>query len=315
MGDPAGVGPSVTANAWSERTQRGLTPFVYIGASRAIAAHYPGLPVQEVSSPDEASKVFSHALPVLPCPLKANVTPGNPDRHNTGAVIHSLDLAVKEALAGNVSAIVTSPVHKSSLLEAGFSHPGHTGYLGARTKATPVMMLANDELKVVPITTHIALKNVSKSLTKKKIIETAKIVAKDLTTRFGIPNPRMAFTGLNPHAGEEGALGSEEIKTIIPALKALEDMGYQVAGPYPADTAFTPEMRRRFDVFLAMTHDQALIPIKTLDFRTAVNVTLGLPIIRTSPAHGTAFNVLQDGRTPDPESFIQALLLAQRLAE
>ena len=313
MGDPAGIGPLTSIQAWRARRERSLPPFVFIGAPAALRAHDPEVPVEEISDFNHACEIFNKALPVSPFPLKATVVPGHPDSHNTGAVIHALDLAVKEARARNVSAIVTNPVHKASLLEAGFSHPGHTGYLGAVTGSKPVMMLANSELRVVPVTGHIPLKDVPKSLTRKHLVEVAEIVIRELKERFGIANPRIALTGLNPHAGEGGALGLEEINTIIPALKELYDLGHQVARPYPADTAFTPAMRGAYDAFLAMTHDQALIPIKTLDFRSSVNITLGLSFVRTSPAHGTAFNLLKEGRSPDPESLIQALLMATRL--
>ncbi|MEE8258270.1 MAG: 4-hydroxythreonine-4-phosphate dehydrogenase PdxA, partial [Sphingomonadales bacterium] len=250
-----------------------------------------------------------------PIALKSPAVAGTPDVRNAASIIKSIEMAVRAVEKGQASAVVTCPIHKKSLLDAGFNHAGHTAFLGELTGATPVMMLATEDFRVVPVTTHVPLKNVSKLLTKKLIITTAKIVAKDLTERFGIAKPRLAFTGLNPHAGEEGALGSEETRTIIPAIKELQAMGYHAQGPFPADTAFTPAMRMKFDVFFAMTHDQALIPVKTLDYRKAVNITLGLPIIRTSPAHGTAFDLVREGRTPDPESFIQALVWAKRLAQ
>jgi 4-hydroxythreonine-4-phosphate dehydrogenase len=313
MGDPAGVGPPASIQAWRARRERSLPSFVFIGAPAALRAHDPDVPIEEISDFNRVSEIFYKALPVFSFPLKAKVIPGHPDNHNTGAVIHALDLAVKEARAGNVSAIVTNPVHKASLLEAGFSHPGHTGYLGAVTGTTAVMMLVNPELRVVPVTGHIPLRDAPKSLTRKHLVEVAEIVIGELKERFGIANPRIALTGLNPHAGEGGTLGKEEIKIIIPAIRELQDMGYQAFGPYPADSAFTPAMRMKFDVFFAMTHDQALIPIKTLDFRSSVNITLGLPFVRTSPAHGTAFNIMREGRSPDPESLIQALLMAARL--
>ena len=281
MGDPAGVGPLLYDMALEARADRALPAFELIADWSLIKAH---------------------------------VVPGTPNPKNSKAILSSIQAAVKAAIAGKAAAVVTCPIHKKSLLDAGFKHAGHTAYLGELTGATAVMMLATEDLKVVPITAHVPLKNVSKLLTKKLIITTAKIVAKDLVERFGIANPRMAFTGLNPHAGEEGALGDEEIKTIIPAVKELQDMGYQAEGPFPADTAFTQTMRMKFDVFFAMTHDQALIPVKTLDYRKAVNITMGLPIVRTSPAHGTAFDLINAGGTPDPESFIQALLWADRLA-
>jgi len=314
MGDPAGVGPLTAAQAWRLRKARGLPAFVFIGSVEALKAHDPDLPVTEITDFGAAVSVFDKSLPVFSFPLKRKPTPGYPDSHNSGAVIHALDLAVKEAIAGNVSAIVTNPVHKASLLDTGFSHPGHTGYLGAATKTTPVMMLSNPQLSVVPVTGHIALKDASRALTRKGLVETAKIVARDLKVRFGIATPRLAATGFNPHAGEEGKLGKEEIRTIIPALEELRAGGIDIDGPLPADTAFTEANRMRYDAILAMTHDQALIPVKALDFRRTVNITLGLPFVRTSPAHGTAFDLLKEGRSPDPESLIQALLMAQRLS-
>lgn len=317
MGDPAGVGPLLVIAAWELRKKREIPSFRFFGAPEVFKAHGLEIPISIAYSQsailDGGGDSFD-SLPTYPITLKGRTVPGIPDKRNAGPIIKSIETAVRAAENGQASAIVTCPIHKKTLIDAGFKYAGHTDFLGELTGATPVMMLANDQLKVVPITTHIALKNVSKSLTKKKIIKTIKIVAKDLASRFGIANPRIAVTGLNPHAGEGGALGSEEIKTIIPAIKALTEMGYQVAGPFPADTAFTPAMRMKYDVFFAMTHDQALIPIKTLDYRKAVNITLGLPIVRTSPAHGTAFDLIREGRTPDPESFIQALLWAERLA-
>ena len=315
MGDPAGVGPITTIQAWHARSERVLPPFVYFGGPEALKAHDPDIPLKEITDLSQATKVFDQALPVFPCPLKAPVVPGHPDAKNARGVIKALDLATMATRAGKASALVTNPVHKASLLAAGFSHPGHTGYLGAVCGKTPVMMLANSDMRVVPATDHIPLKDVPKAITKKHLIEITEIVCHDLKEQFGIANPRMAFTGLNPHAGEGGALGHEEIKTIIPAIKALQDAGYQAFGPYPADSAFTPDMRMKYDVFIAMTHDQALIPVKALDFRSTVNITLGLPFVRTSPAHGTAFDLVREGLSPDPESLIQALLMAARLVK
>jgi len=314
MGDPAGVGPEITIQAWQARNKRGLPPFAFIGSPDALKAQNKDLPIIEITDFSQAAKHFKQALPVLPVATKAPVVPGHPDNRNSVSVIKALDVAVNAAKSGAVSAIVTNPIHKASMLAAGFSHPGHTGYLGAATKSKPVMMLANQDLMVVPATDHIPLKDVSKSLSQSHLVDVAEIVIQDLKDKFHLTNPRIAFTGLNPHAGEDGALGMEEIKIIIPAINKLRQMGHQVAGPYPADTAFIPALRGTYDVIIAMTHDQALIPIKTLDFRSSVNITLGLPIVRTSPAHGTGFDILKDGHSPDPESLIQALLMAARLA-
>ena len=278
MGDPAGVGPLLVALARAQEKSRHIPGFVFLGDGTSAA-------------------------------------PGVPDTANAKAIIKSIEDAVRMAVNGKARAVVTNPIHKKSLMDSGFKHKGHTGFLGELTGATPVMMLANDELKVVPVTGHVALKDAIKLITVERIVETAEIVARDLEGRFGIHKPRMAFTGLNPHAGEEGALGNEEIKTIIPAIKMLQAKGYQAQGPFPADSAYTAAMRMKFDVFLAMTHDQALTPVKTLDYRKTVNITLGLPIVRTSPAHGTAFDLVKAGDAPDPESFIQALLWAERLSQ
>jgi len=278
MGDPAGVGPLLVEAALAQSSDRRLPQFEYL--------YNP----------------------------KVKPVPGHPDVKNAAAVIASIEAAVKGTLAGKYRAVVTCPIHKKSLMDAGFRHSGHTGLLGALTGAAPVMMLAAGDFRVVPVTVHLPLKEVPKALTKSLLIETIRITAKDLQDRFKIQNPRLAVTGLNPHAGEEGKLGLEEQKVIIPALKALGAEGFMVDGPLPADTAFTQTMRIKYDCFFAMTHDQALIPVKTLDFRGAVNITLGLPIIRTSPAHGTAFDLVREGRTPDPESFIQALIMADQLS-
>lgn len=296
MGDPAGIGPLLAVLAWQQKAIRYIPDFIFIGDPSCLDGQAPDL----------------HVIPVK---TRARIIKGNPNSANAPAIINSIKIAVDMAAKGKVRAVVTNPIYKKLLLESGFKYPGHTDFLGALTNTTPVMMLANNELKVVPTTGHVPLKDISKLLTKKRIMEIAKLTANELEKHFDIHNPRMAFTGLNPHAGEEGALGDEEIKTIIPAIKTLQNNGYQAAGPFPADSAFTQKMRMKFDVFFAMTHDQALIPVKTLDIRKTVNITLGLPIIRTSPAHGTAFDLLKSDGQPDPESFIQALLWAERLSQ
>ncbi|MEE8294752.1 MAG: 4-hydroxythreonine-4-phosphate dehydrogenase PdxA [Sphingomonadales bacterium] len=315
MGDPAGVGPRLVAEAWLQRRKRALPPFVFIGAPEVFNRQGTDIPVEIAHTPSEIlNGDFGEALTVYPITLKARALPGEPSQKNAQPILKSIEVGVKAIEKGFGSSLVTCPINKKVLLEANFKHIGHTGFLGELTGAEPVMMLANEEIRVVPVTVHLPLKDVPKVLTKNRIVETAKIVAHDLEKRFGIHNPRLALTGLNPHAGEEGKLGDEEIKTIIPALKEIRSLGIFAEGPFPADTAFTQPMRMKYDAFLAMTHDQALIPIKTLDFRKTVNLTLGLPIVRTSPAHGTAFDLVKDGRTPDPESFIQALLMADRLS-
>ncbi len=278
MGEPAGVGPLLVAEAFRQKKARNLPDFEYF------------------------------------CPIENPSASGVPDIKTAKAVITSIEAAVAAVKTGQASAIVTCPINKKILIEAGFKHAGHTEFFGELAGAMPVMMLANERLKVVPVTVHLALKEAIKALSKDLIVETAKITARDLETRFGIQNPRLAVTGLNPHAGEDGKLGAEEAEIITPAIRTLQEAGLFVEGPFPADTAFTEPMRMKYDAFLAMTHDQALIPVKTLDFRGAVNITLGLPFVRTSPAHGTAFDLLRAGGTPDPESFFQALLIAARLS-
>lgn len=315
MGDPAGIGPSLVAEAWLQRSARVLPPFLFIGAPEVFQAHGYDIPLSEVFSPSEFKAAdFGKALACYPIPLKARASLGAPDKLNAGPILRSIEVGAKAIGNGFASALVTCPINKKVLLEAKFKHFGHTGFLGELTGAEPVMMLAIEGLRVVPVTVHLPLKDVPRVLTKRRIVETAKIVVRDLEKRFGIKNPRLALTGLNPHAGEAGKLGVEEIKTIIPAIEEIKNLGILAEGPFPADTAFTAAMRMKYDAYLAMTHDQALIPVKTLDFRSAVNITLGLPIIRTSPAHGTAFDLVREGRTPDPESLIQALFMADRLS-
>lgn len=315
MGDPAGVGPALVAEAWRQRKTRALPPFTFIGAPEVFKIHGHDIPLKIAQSLSEISDGdFTKALTVYPVALMAKAIPGEPNPKNARPILKSIEIGVTAIEKGFASSLVTSPINKKVLLEAHFKHVGHTGFLGELTGAEPVMMLANEEIRVVPVTVHLPLRDVPTVLTIKRIVETARIVAHDLEKRFGIHNPRLALTGLNPHAGEEGKLGDEEIKTIIPAIEEIRELGIHAEGPFPADTSFTAAMRMKYDAFLAMTHDQALIPIKTLDFRSAVNITLGLPIIRTSPAHGTAFDLVRAGRTPDPESLIQALLMAARLS-
>ena len=241
--------------------------------------------------------------------------PGHPDGANAAAVIASIKRAVRLALAHEATAVVTNPISKAVLYAAGFPHPGHTEFLAALTGcAPPVMMLANDFLRVVPVTIHVALRAALDGLTTEAIVTTSRITAAALRTQFGIAAPRLAMAGLNPHAGEGGAMGNEEALLIAPAIAALRAEGIDVTGPHPPDTMFTPAARAGYDAAICMYHDQALIPLKTLDMASGVNITLGLPIIRTSPDHGTAFDIAGTGRA-DPASLIAALRLAATLAE
>ena len=308
MGDPAGIGGELTVSAWRALRHSGPA-FAAIDDPARLAG-----PVRAVQTLTEAVAVFPEALPVLPQPLAAAAVPGRPDGANTAATIASIERAVRLAQAGEASAVVTNPVSKAVLYAAGFPHPGHTEFLGALTRcAHPVMMLANDFLRVVPVTVHVSLRAALDGLTAEAIVNTARITAKALRDQFGIMVPRLAVAGLNPHAGEGGAMGDEEATLIAPAIAALRDEGIAATGPHPPDTLFTLAARAGYDAAICMYHDQALIPLKTLDMASGVNVTLGLPIIRTSPDHGTAFDIAGQGRA-DPASLIAALRLAATLA-
>ena len=310
MGDPAGIGGELTVSAWRTLRQGGPA-FVAIDDPARLA----GIPVRPVETLAEAAAVFPEALPVLPQRLAAAAMPGRPDRANAAATVASIERAVRLAQAGEAAAVVTNPISKAVLYAAGFPHPGHTEFLGALTGcARPVMMLANDFLRVVPVTVHVSLRAALDSLSTEAVVATARITAAALRDQFGIVAPRLAVAGLNPHAGEGGAMGVEEATLIAPAVATLQEEGIAATGPHPPDTMFTPAARSGYDAAICMYHDQALIPLKTLDMASGVNVTLGLPIIRTSPDHGTAFDIAGEGRA-DPASLIAALRLAATLAE
>ncbi len=308
MGDPAGIGGEIALKAWEAR-RTGFS-FVLIDDP----ARFPAGSVREVASAAAACSVFAEALPVLPLSLAARAVPGKPDAANAPAIIASIERAVALTQAGETSAVVTSPINKAVLYGAGFAHPGHTEFLAALTGAPlPVMMLASPMLRVVPVTIHVSLRRALEMLTTEAIVAASRITAAALREQFGIAHPRLAVAGLNPHAGEGGAMGDEEQRIIVPALDALRAEGIDVSGPWPPDTMFTSDARARYDVAICMYHDQALIPIKTLDMTHGVNVTLGLPIIRTSPDHGTAYDIAGRG-IADPSSLIAALDLAAHLA-
>ena len=322
FGEPAGIGPDITLMAWRMRRERGIPPFYLLADPDFIArrARKLGFEVPLApTTPRDAPASFDAALPVVPLEMKATATPGKPDDSSAPAAIASIRHAVADVLAGRCRAVVTNPVAKSVLYGSGFSDPGHTEFLGKLAnehtgQATrPVMMLWSDELAVVPVTIHLPLKDVPAALTTELVIETARTVTRELSERFGVRRPRLALSGLNPHAGEDGALGREEQTIIVPAIKALQAEGIDVRGPLPADTMFHASARASYDAALCMYHDQALIPIKMLAFERAVNVTLGLPFVRTSPDHGTAFDIAGTGRA-DPSSLIAALKLAARIA-
>jgi 4-hydroxythreonine-4-phosphate dehydrogenase len=320
MGEPAGIGPEIALRAWLGRAEIGA-PFFLIAEPAALRelARRLALDVPiAVAEPRGAVEIFDRALPVVPLKAAAAAMAGRPDPAFASATIESIERAVGYVRSGEASAIVTNPIAKHVLYEAGFRFPGHTEFLGALAaqwgeRAQPVMMLWSRELSVVPVTIHIPLADAPGALTRELIASTARIVAADLHDRFGIARPRLAIAGLNPHAGEGGAMGREEIETIGPAIAELRAEGLDVSGPHPADTMFHAAARARYDVALTMYHDQGLIPIKTLAFDTGVNVTLGLPFIRTSPDHGTAFDIAGKGLA-NPTSLIEAARLAARLA-
>ena len=318
-GEPAGVAPEITALAWEALRRDAPAAFCLLGDADYWRQRNPGLAVKQVSSLDEAAACFADALPVLHRPLARHPQPGTIDPATAPQVIAAIDEAVDLAFEGRVSAIVTNPIHKDALYRAGFRHQGHTDYLAHLSArhghpSQEVMMLVADDLRAIPVTVHIPLKDVPNALTAKAIIAQARVTARDLTRYFGIARPRLAFTGLNPHAGENGMMGREEIEVIIPAIAALRDEGLTVLGPYSADTAFHAEARGQYDAILCMYHDQALIPVKTLDFHGGINVSLGLPFIRTSPDHGTALGIA--GRhMANPKSLIAAIRLAARMAQ
>jgi 4-hydroxythreonine-4-phosphate dehydrogenase len=311
MGEPAGIGAEITVGAW--RALRGSGPcFALIDdAGRDF-----GVPVVRIAAPEEASAVFAQALPILHRPLATPVVPGKPSPAHAGAVIGAIEEAVALAKAGRAAGVVTNPIQKASLTAAGFPHPGHTEFLGelAGTGVPPVMMLACPELRVVPVTVHEALAKAIARLNPALIMETTRIVDAALKRDFGIAAPRLAIAGLNPHAGEAGTMGREEIDIIAPAIAALRAEGIDARGPMPPDTMFTALARPGYDAAICLYHDQALIPIKTIDMAGGVNVTLGLSIIRTSPDHGTALDIAGKGLA-DPASLIAAIRLAGELAE
>ncbi|MFT3988951.1 4-hydroxythreonine-4-phosphate dehydrogenase PdxA [Aestuariivirga sp.] len=318
-GEPAGIAPDITAAAWQALKGRAASCFFLLGDADYWQSRNPSLPVRRIQSPREAKDVFAEALPVLHRPLDAAPVAGKLHPATAKQVISAIDEAVSMAFDGTVSAIVTNPIQKEALYTAGFRHQGHTDYLAhlAETrghKAQEVMMLVAADLRAIPVTVHIPLSEVPKQLTGASIMAQASVAAEALTRHFGIAQPRLAFTGLNPHAGENGTMGTEENAIIIPALKELAAQGYSVQGPLPADTAFHPEARAQYDAILCMYHDQALIPVKTLDFHGGVNVSLGLPFIRTSPDHGTALSIAGT-HTANPKSLIAALTLAAQMAK
>ncbi len=318
MGDPAGIGGECTLRAWLAR--RDCYPFVALDdpshlndLARRLRLHVPIVPVSDA---DEAVLVFPNALPIIAMPLANPPRPGEPDAANAKAIVGSITRAVAMALNGQAGAVVTNPINKAALYATGFAYPGHTEFLAALTgvPGQEVMMLASPLLRVVPVTVHVSLRDAIAMLTAEMIAAAARTTHAALRRDFGIPHPRVAIAGLNPHAGEQGALGKEEVTLVAPAIERLRAEGMDVSGPWPPDTMFTRIARTRYDAAICLYHDQALIPLKTLDMDHGVNVTLGLPIIRTSPDHGTAYDIAGQG-VADPTSLLAALDLAADLAQ
>src|SRR6202795_704131 len=320
-GEPAGIGPDITIKAWLRRNELKLPPFYLRGDRDFLSgrAEALGLKIKLADvRAEDAFGTFADALPVVSTGHAATARPGQPDGTSADAALASIRQAVADVVAGRASAVVTNPIAKNVLYRAGFRHPGHTEFLaelaanGGRAPQ-PVMMLWSPALAVVPVTIHVSLHDALAQLTSELIVTTARIAVADLKARFGLSNPRLAVSGLNPHAGEDGSLGTEDIEIVAPAVEILRGEGIDVRGPLPADTMFHAAARESYDCAICMYHDQALIPIKTIAFEDAVNVTLGLPFIRTSPDHGTAFDIAGTGKA-NPSSLAAALRLAARMA-
>jgi 4-hydroxythreonine-4-phosphate dehydrogenase len=321
MGEPSGIGPDVTLAAWRRREEFALPPFYFLADPSFVAARARQLglacPIETVA-PGEAVAAFARAIPVVPLNAAVSAEAGKPDPRNAQAVIEAIARAVGDVRAGAASAVVTNPISKKTLYDAGFQHPGHTEFLGilsaawAGEQARPVMMLAGPELKAVPVTIHIPLAAVAQAISESLIVEVATTVARELQRRFAVPRPRLAVAGLNPHAGEHGTMGDEDERIVRPAVARLAAAGIDARGPLSADAMFHPHARATYDAAICMYHDQALIPAKTINFSQTVNVTLGLAFIRTSPDHGTAFDIAGSGKA-DPASLAAALRLAAEL--
>jgi 4-hydroxythreonine-4-phosphate dehydrogenase len=321
LGDPAGIGPEITAKAWAALRETGPA-FLVIGDAELLAStsRGGGSSIRRIAAPSEVAATFTDAIPVLDVPLPARVVSGQPSKAHAAAIIRWIETGVGLALSGKVSGLVTAPIAKAPLYEAGFKFPGHTEFLAELTAMEsyagprgPVMMLTAGDLRVSLVTIHEPLAKVAGLLTTEKIVNTGLCTSQALRRDFGIDKPRLAVAGLNPHAGESGALGREEVEIIAPAVEQLKAQGVDAKGPYPADTLFHEDARAAYDAVVCMYHDQALIPVKMLDFWGGVNVTLGLPIVRTSPDHGTGFDIAGRGQAR-PDSLIAAIRLAAEIA-
>ena len=311
MGDPAGIGPEIIAKAWERRTGHALPPFFAVGDGRAVQAVWPG-PICHIREPAEAAAAFDRGLPVLGVADGGEIVPGHPDVDGARCALHALELAQGLVRSGAAGALVTAPVSKAQLYQIGFTHPGQTEFVAERcgiAGENAVMMLAGPDLRVVPITTHIPLSAVPGQLTIELIAAKGRATARGLMRNFGILNPRLAFAGVNPHAGESGKIGREEVDILIPAIELLRSEGIDATGLFAADTMFHARARAGYDAAMCCYHDQALIPIKTLHFDEGVNITLGLPIVRTSPDHGTAFGIAGQN-IAEPGAMIAAIAMA-----
>lgn len=316
MGDPAGCGPQITDKAWT--ALRGSPRPFYVMSSQALY----GVPTAKIDSPDQAAEVFKTALPILELPTAVPpIETGHPRAETAPGILTSIETGVRQTVSGQAAAMVTNPISKALLYNAGFQHPGHTEFiadlclpLAKKTAPKPIMMLVGGGLRVALATIHVPLAHIPNLITEDLLIETGRIVHRDLQTKFGLASPRIAFTGLNPHAGEAGTIGREEIEIINPAAESLRSEGITISDARPGDTVFHEALQGHFDAVIAMTHDQGLIPVKTLDMWGGVNTTLGLPIIRTSPDHGTAYDAAANG-VARADSLIAAIKLASQMAE
>lgn len=319
MGEPSGIGGELTLKSW-QASREVLSPFFVLDdperLERIAAQLKMQIRITEISDPSQAIDIFMDSLPVLPLNNKVKATDGRPSVENAPAVLESIERAVAFTLEKKAHALITNPIQKETLYEAGFLFPGHTEYLAELVGGgmSPVMMLASPSLRVVPVSVHMPLRDALNQLTADAIIEQGQLVISALKKDFAIKHPRLAVAGLNPHAGEGGKLGKEDMAIIAPAIQRLQGLGAEVFGPVPPDALFTPRARNGYDAALCMYHDQALIPIKALDFDRAVNVTLGLPIVRTSPDHGTALDIAGQGLA-DPSSLICALQMATTISQ
>lgn len=316
LGDPSGIGPEVIAKAWEHRQHAGLQPFFAVGDLRSISAVWDG-PVFAIVDPAEAPEHFQAALPIMQVEDAADIVPGQPNVQGARCALHSLELAVGLARSGAAGALVTGPVAKAQLYAIGFTHPGQTEFIAERcgiASANIAMMLVGPDLRTVPVTIHVPLQDVPARLSTEMIVAKIRTTERGLARNFGIETPRIAVAGLNPHAGEGGALGREEIDIVKPAIDQLRAEGLNVTGPHSPDTMFHPRARATYDAAVCLYHDQALIPIKTLYFDEGVNMTLGLPIVRTSPDHGTAFEIAGTD-SAEPGAMIAAIRVAAECAE